>query len=97
MGSQASVFSLKILFCLGIGVQGEKFSPLAKDKFYLLVCIFFRPNEYFLHLSSLFFDVEVDPLAVIRSHCFRAVRTYAPLRFAGLVGDCMLNILDFIG
>ena len=65
-------------------MQGEKFSPLAKDKFYLLVCIFFRPNEYFLHLSSLFFDVEVDPLAVIRSHCFRAVRTYAPLRFAGL-------------
>ena len=38
----------------------------------------------FLHLSSLFFDVEVYPLAVIRSHCFRAVRTYAPLRFAGL-------------
>ena len=76
-------------------MQGEKISPLAKDKFYLLVCIFFRPNEYFLHLSSLFFDVEVDPLAVIRSRCFVAVRTYAPLRFGGLADGLTVSLILF--
>ena len=88
-------FSQNIFLSWDWGARGESFLPLQKTSFISWAAFFFAPMNIFLHLSSLFFDVEVDPLAVIRSHCFRAVRTYAPLRFGGLADGLIVSLILF--
>jgi hypothetical protein len=87
-------FSQNIFLSWDWGARGENFLPLQKTSFISWSAFFFATMNIFLHLTGkkivatqFFLTWKSIPYPLSEVTGFLPVRTYAPLRFAGLVGD----------